>query len=570
MKRISIRFSTLALWIPAILFIASNAAGAATPLDLATVANVEFYECELRQVFRDLAASGGFQVVLDSTVAGPVSIAFRTPIPAREAAAITAKTYGLTLRWLPNSDTAYIGKSIPENIGVRLASKTTKSFTLERASATAVADALTVVLPPARIKTDLLNNQIQVEASEPELANVSELIARWDRITPYAYIETRIAEIPVPVLRELGLNLSGTAVIPAIYPLNEAQSQKLLQDKTLWLARQSLACLDHQTGRIFFGDALPQLSERSQNGEITYKVEYLEVGTTLSLTPRLDHRGQVGLKIGQKVLTITNQAKPGTRFVPVTSSRDFTAFLSLNPGQICILTGGLQRTEFDKLRNTPYQYPTLQQLFGNGTKTGSQGQMVTVVTARPVDSTAEAVPSPTGTDSRSETDNPEEGLTNPENSAAPTALPQPDSTVTSASPLPGAAEEKTALDLPGIGKTPSEFTDKVFELRYSVRKGDTLTAIARRYRVNLATIVTRNKLGSSGKIRPQTVLVIPIPGERIYILRTGETLWRIAKRYNTTVELLQDLNQITDIRKIRAGQPIVLPVTVQEVKNPQF
>ncbi|HEX7714355.1 MAG TPA: LysM domain-containing protein, partial [Bacillota bacterium] len=119
-------------------------------------------------------------------------------------------------------------------------------------------------------------------------------------------------------------------------------------------------------------------------------------------------------------------------------------------------------------------------------------------------------------------------------------------------------------------KIPSGFTDKVFELRYSVRKGDTLTAIARRYGVNLATIVTRNKLGNSGKIKPQAELVIPIPGERIYILGAGETLWRVAKRYGTTVELLQDLNQITDIRKIRAGQPIVLPVTVREIKNPQF
>ena len=570
MKRIPICFQSLVLRILAILFIATNSVWAADPVDPATVVNLEFYECELRQVFRDLAVNGGFQVVMDSTVAGPVSIAFRTRISAREAASITAKTYGLTLRWLPNSDTAYIGKSIPENIGVKFASRTAKSFTLERASVTTVADALTVVLPQARIKTDLLNNQIQVVASELELANVSELITRWDRITPYAYIETRIAEIPVPVWRELDLTPSGTAVIPAIYPLNAAQSQKLLQNKTIWLARQSLTCLDYQTGRIFYGDALPQLTERSQSGEITYKVEYLEVGTTLSLTPRIEHREQVGLKIEQKVMTITNQAKPGVRFNPITLSRDFTAFLSINPGQICILAGGLQRAEFDKLRNTPYQYPTLQQLFGSGTKTSSQGQMVMVVTARLADSTSVAVPSPTDVNSRPEPDRPEEGLANPDNTGVPTASPRPDSTTPSSSGLPGVNEEKPVLDLPGIDKIPSGFTDKVFELRYSVRKGDTLTAIARRYGVNLATIVTRNKLGNSGKIKPQAELVIPIPGERIYILGAGETLWRVAKRYGTTVELLQDLNQITDIRKIRAGQPIVLPVTVREIKNPQF
>lgn len=577
MKRRPIRFQSLVVWILAVLCLGTEIVWAVAPPGSTTVANLEFYDCELRQVFRDLAASGGFQVVLDSSVAGSAAITFRTRISAREAAAITAKTYGFALHWLANSNTAYIGKSIPENIAARFSSRTTKVFTLERATVTAVAEALTVVLPQARIETDATNNQVKVVANELELANVSELIARWDRVNSYAYIETRVAEIPVSVWKELGLAPAGIAATEAIYPLNATQSGKLLQKKTIWLDRQGLTCLDHQMGRIFYGDTLPQLSESSQSGEIAYKVDYLEVGTTLSLMPRIDQPQRIGLKIIQKVQTITNQAKPGIRFNPETAGRDFTAYLSLNPGQLCIITGSLQRPEFSKLRNTPYQYPTLSRLFASPTNAnpGSAGQNVIVVTAQPADPgsvdalSSTGTLSSAGTDQHSGSDSPDSSP-NPGDSATVAASSQPESSNPSLYSFPGVKEEKPAINLSETGGASSLNSGKVFEFRYNVRKGDTLTSIARRYQLSVATIIIQNKLGDSGKIKADTSLIIPVPGERIYILKTGETLWRIAKRYGTTVQLLQDLNQITDIRKIRAGQAIILPVSVLQVKNPQF
>ena len=86
----------------------------------------------------------------------------------------------------------------------------------------------------------------------------------------------------------------------------------------------------------------------------------------------------------------------------------------------------------------------------------------------------------------------------------------------------------------------------------------------------MESIIKVNQLQNPSIIKTNTVLLIPIPNERIYVLKHQETIWRLAKRYGTTVAVLKDLNGIKDVTKLCTGQKIILPVPVTRIANSKY
>ena len=91
---------------------------------------------------------------------------------------------------------------------------------------------------------------------------------------------------------------------------------------------------------------------------------------------------------------------------------------------------------------------------------------------------------------------------------------------------------------------------------HRVRPGQTLAAIARRYRVPLAALLGANRLRRDATIRPGQELTIPEDGV-IYVER-GDTLTSLARRHHVTVEELRRVNRLRSDR-IREGQRLLLP-----------
>lgn len=106
-------------------------------------------------------------------------------------------------------------------------------------------------------------------------------------------------------------------------------------------------------------------------------------------------------------------------------------------------------------------------------------------------------------------------------------------------------------------------------IRYSVKKGDTLATIARRflgdhrrYRV-LASI---NRLDSSQSLSIGSTIKIPI--EIPHIVKKGESLAIIANRYYgdpNTFSLIASYNFITDPQEIKPGTKILIPIINLEI-----
>ena len=97
-------------------------------------------------------------------------------------------------------------------------------------------------------------------------------------------------------------------------------------------------------------------------------------------------------------------------------------------------------------------------------------------------------------------------------------------------------------------------------IRYVVKKGDTLSAIAKQHGVTLQRLISYNHITDPDWIYPGEVIDIPhgenVSAMRFYTVKPGDTLSGIAKKHQTTVKKLQQLNKIKDPDRIYPGQII--------------
>ncbi|MBI4917862.1 MAG: LysM peptidoglycan-binding domain-containing protein [Acidobacteria bacterium] len=148
--------------------------------------------------------------------------------------------------------------------------------------------------------------------------------------------------------------------------------------------------------------------------------------------------------------------------------------------------------------------------------------------------------------------------------------------------VPCGSEQKAAATVAAIPEK-----ERVRHVFHVVRKGDTLSAIARHYGTSIETISAANSIRNHRSLRIGQTLVIPrFPGDRRatraarpqqdvtakasspkpssqtakngrYVVRRGDTLFSIARRFGTTVAAIQEKNDI-DGSKIHPGDVLLV------------
>jgi len=93
---------------------------------------------------------------------------------------------------------------------------------------------------------------------------------------------------------------------------------------------------------------------------------------------------------------------------------------------------------------------------------------------------------------------------------------------------------------------------------YVVRKGDTLSSIAKMFNVTTNTIVWSNDI-TGNKVSPGDRLVIlPISGVR-HTVKKGDTLQSISKKYKGDLEEIAQFNDLTATSKLAVGDTVIIP-----------
>ncbi len=110
---------------------------------------------------------------------------------------------------------------------------------------------------------------------------------------------------------------------------------------------------------------------------------------------------------------------------------------------------------------------------------------------------------------------------------------------------------------------------KVALKTYKVRKGDTLSRIARRNKISIKKLRALNKLGRKSRLKIGTMLAVgktevKTSKPKTYKVRRGDTLWLIAKRHHTTVKKLRALNKLSRRSKLHRGMVLAVDGKLKE------
>lgn len=121
--------------------------------------------------------------------------------------------------------------------------------------------------------------------------------------------------------------------------------------------------------------------------------------------------------------------------------------------------------------------------------------------------------------------------------------------------------------------------EATYVLHY-VRRGETLSTIAQRYRTTVSSIARLNGLRSVHLIRPGQRLKIPSQGrysapqlssaelikegeKLVYVVERGDTLYKIANTFNTSVQRIKQINNLSS-DMLRVGQKLTIQTGVPQ------
>lgn len=103
---------------------------------------------------------------------------------------------------------------------------------------------------------------------------------------------------------------------------------------------------------------------------------------------------------------------------------------------------------------------------------------------------------------------------------------------------------------------------------HTVRAGENLDSIARRYGVTADVVAKANKLARPDLLSVGQTLFIPHPppdpnAPKRYTVEEGDTLGTIAQDHNTSLQRIMELNQLEDPDNLSAGQILLIPQGAQ-------
>jgi LysM repeat protein len=109
---------------------------------------------------------------------------------------------------------------------------------------------------------------------------------------------------------------------------------------------------------------------------------------------------------------------------------------------------------------------------------------------------------------------------------------------------------------------PNQDEQPIYPIRYTVQRGDTLSAIARRFDTTVMALMEVNNLASTRiYIGQQLVIPVAAPPDQPVIYHTvvrGDTLSGIARQYGSTVAAIKAANGLTS-NTIYVGQRLLIP-----------
>ncbi len=95
--------------------------------------------------------------------------------------------------------------------------------------------------------------------------------------------------------------------------------------------------------------------------------------------------------------------------------------------------------------------------------------------------------------------------------------------------------------------------------RYAVVRGDTVSRIAKNFKLKIETILWANNITATTKLRPGDTLTIPATDGVVYTVKNGGSPTDIAKIFNVSAKKIAAANNISATARFKKGQVIIVP-----------
>ncbi|MCM8795036.1 MAG: secretin and TonB N-terminal domain-containing protein [Candidatus Omnitrophica bacterium] len=372
---------------------------------LKTVVNLAFTNADLKSVLSSLAKIYGLNIVADESVSGTVTIALRD-VTLEEGLRQLLKLNGLGFT-VSGQIIEVVRLELKRSAGLIPVNYINLDTALEFVQKLASEDAV--------LKVDKVSNGILVSDYINRIEEMRALIKEIDQQPQQVFIESKLMDITHTDLDNLGIQLSSVGLTVPIKmsggdPLSIASGalnlagpsadlsgdelqftvsraddtvtatlDALIRDRRVKvIANPTVLTVNNAEARIIIGEKFP-IREQTQTTTGTLETtRFVDVGTALRVTPRINPGGSIQLHIHPEVSSVSDTLDEGPRI----TTREADTTVVVKDGQPVIIGGLLQHDEtFIKGRIPGLSHiPFLGLLFQNRSKSYAQKELVIVIT----------------------------------------------------------------------------------------------------------------------------------------------------------------------------------------------
>jgi type IV pilus assembly protein PilQ len=393
---------------------------------------LDFYDTDIKNVFRIIREISGKNFAIDKNVTGKVTLTLDKPVPWDQVLDLVLKMnqLGMTME----GDIVRIAtlNTLVQEEKLRQAKFKADQVALNQQKAldplvTAYipinySDAKTEILPHiqpilsaarGKVSVDIRNNQIIITDTAVKIQQAREIVQIIDKVTPQVIIEARIVEANSAFTRDLGfdwgtvsagpfdigdaaLTLTGLASnLPATIPSAvvggtfqkltgtpfEIIDAKLVasesEGKTNIISAPKVVTLDNKKARIKQGLEVPYL-ERDSSGNAT--VRFKNVDLLLEVTPHITPDDRIVMKI----FVTKNDVVDPTADQPALSTNEAETELLIDDGDTIVIGGIVKSTIQYGEKGIPglRQLGVLGWLFKSQAKKDQKNELLIFITPR--------------------------------------------------------------------------------------------------------------------------------------------------------------------------------------------
>ena len=244
-------------------------------------------------------------------------------------------------------------------------------------------------------------NAIWVEGSPQRIARVKRMIELIDRPVDSVILETQFVELTETGAKNVGFDFTdgqgrvgfGTVqsgqfldfgfspeAIVESFSLQAAVYAQVQKGEGRIVSAPRIAAQSGTTAKITTGDALPILTSIQLSGVngVSQQVQYVNVGVTLQIAPRVNSDGYITSKIYGVVSSVTGFSQG----FPTISQREAETSASVRDGETFVIGGLTQEARLISKSKVPIlgDIPLLGELFKRENSTDSKTELYIIIT----------------------------------------------------------------------------------------------------------------------------------------------------------------------------------------------